>query len=158
MSDIEHLDRELKENLKDYKTSAAPQMKLALHWDKDLIFSARTARGYVIDYDAKVEWGCMPTESLLASTAGCLAIDVVSFLVKMRCEIKSFVMDVTGTRNPYPPQYFTGIEIAIDIRGKGITEAKMNRVIALSKEKYCSVYHTLRKDLNYAVNYKITQE
>jgi putative redox protein len=147
----------LEESLSGYKEKVAPVNKLTLQLDKDLIFAARTQRGYVIDFDAKVEWGCMPTESLLASVAGCLAIDVVSFLRKMRAEITDFRMEVTGERNPTPPQYYKAIDLMMYIRGKGITEKKMERAVALSKDKYCSVYHTLRKDLKHTVRYEITE-
>lgn len=148
----------LEQSLEGYKGNVAPVNKLTLELDKDLIFLARTQRGYEIDFDAKVEWGCMPTEALLAGVAGCLAIDVVSFLRKMRAEITGFRVEVTGERNPTPPQYYKGIDLMIYIKGKGITENKMERAISLSKEKYCSVYHTLRKDLRHEVRYEITNE
>ncbi len=148
----------LEQSLKDYKTKVAADMKLRVDWTKDLIFEARTSRGYVIEYDAKVEWGCMPTESLLASTAGCLAIDVVSFVKKMKAEITEFKMEVTGKRNPTPPQYFTEMDMLITVKGKNIDERKMDRAIALSKEKYCSVYHTLRPDMKHNVRYEIIHE
>jgi putative redox protein len=148
----------LEKSLEGYKEKINPINKLTLELDKDLIFAARTQRGYVIDFDAKVEWGCMPTESLLASVAGCLAIDVVSFLRKMRAEITDFRIDVTGERNPTPPQYYKAIDMLIRIKGKGITPKKMDRVISLSQEKYCSVYHSLRKDMKVTVRYEITSE
>jgi putative redox protein len=148
----------LEQSLEGYKGNVNPLNKLTVELDKDLIFLARTQRGYEIDFDAKVEWGCMPTEALLAGVAGCLAIDVVSFLRKMRAEITGFRVDVTGERNPTPPQYYKAIDLMIYIKGKGITENKMERAISLSKEKYCSVYHTLRKDLRHEVRYEITNE
>jgi hypothetical protein len=68
----------LAQSLGEYKTKIAPEMKVRLAWEKDLIFAVRTSTGYVFDFDAQVEWGCMPTESMLASIGACLAIDVVS--------------------------------------------------------------------------------
>jgi putative redox protein len=148
----------LEKSLADYKSKVDSDIKLKMELEKDLIFAARTSRGYVLDFDAKVEWGCMPTESLLASVAGCLAIDIVSFVRKMRGEIEDFKLSATGRRNPTPPQYFTGMDLHITIKGKGIDERKMDRAISLSKEKYCSVYHTLRKDLEHNVTYEIISE
>jgi putative redox protein len=153
----EHTEQ-LENKLDNYKTNVAPGVKMRLDWMKDLIFEARTSTGYVFEYDAKVEWGCMPTEGLLASVAGCLAIDVVSFTTKMRAEISEFKMDITGSRNPTPPQYFTEINLHITVKGKKIDERKMDRAISLSKEKYCSVYHTLRPDLKHSVTYEIIHE
>lgn len=151
------IEESLEESLEGYKGKISPEMKLTVTYDKDLIFAARTPRGYVIDYDAKVEWGCMPTESLLASVTACMAIDVVSFLKKMRVEITDFNIEATGRRNPTPPQYFTGIDLLIKITGKSVDPKKMERAVALSRDKYCSVYHSLRKDLEYNVRYEIKE-
>src|SRR3989339_850575 len=134
-------------DLKGYKEKVLTEMKGTVTLDKDLVFVARTQKRYEIDFDAKLEWGCAPTESLLLSAAGCMAIDVVSFLRKMKAEISEFKIDVSGQRNPTPPQYFTAIEMMIHISGKDITPKRIERAIALSQEKYCSVYHSLRKDI-----------
>ena len=147
----------LESSLKGYKENVAPITKGTLTWDKDLIFVGRTQRGYEIDFDAKVEWGCIPTESLLLSLAGCIGIDMVSFLKKMKAELKSFKIDIEGERNPTPPQYYKAIKVTIHLSGEGITDKKVQRAISLSQEKYCSVYHTLRKDLNVVVDYKIEE-
>lgn len=145
-------------DLKGYKEKVLTEMKGTVTLDKDLVFVARTQKGYELDFDAKLEWGCAPTESLLLSAAGCHAIDIVSFLRKMKAEISGFKMDISGQRNPTPPQYFKSIEMVINISGKGITPKKMDKAIALSKEKYCSVQHSLRKDLTVDVRYNIKHE
>ena len=98
-----------------------------------------------------------PQKPLLMSVAGCLAIDVVSFLQKMRAEITSFKIDYSGERNLTPPQYYKTMEMVINHLRENITPKKMDRVIA-SQEKYCSVYHSLRKDIKVDVKYNITNE
>ena len=148
---------ELEENLEGYKGKINPVNKATLTWDKDLIFLGRTPRGFELDFDAEAQWGCIPTESLLLSIAGCLAIDVVSFITKMKAKITKFRIDIAGERNPTPPQYYTSIEMVIHIAGENITPKKLDRAIALSQEKYCSVYHSLRKDLEVNVTYNIEQ-
>lgn len=145
----------LGESLGGYKEKVAPENKGSLVWEKDLIFHGRTQRGEEIDFDGHVQWGCMPTESLMLSLAGCLAIDVAAFLTKMKAEIEKFRLDISGTRNPTPPQYYTSFEMVIHISGKNITPKKMDRVISLSQEKYCSVRHTLRPDLEVKTSYVI---
>lgn len=147
----------LEESLEGYKDKIMPVNKGTLTWDKDLIFLGRTQRGYEIDFDAQAQWGCIPTESLLMSIAGCLAIDVVSFLQKMKAAITKFRIDISGERNPTPPQYYTSIEMTIHLSGEKITPKKMDRAISLSQGKYCSVYHSLRKDLKVNVKYLINE-
>ena len=145
--------KELEESLDAYKAKVSQVNKATLTWDKDLIFVGRTNRGYEIEFDAQQQWGCSPTESLLLSVAGCMGIDMVSFLQKMKCEIKSYKMDIVGERNPTPPQFYTSMELIITVKGAGLTPKKLERAISLSHEKYCSVYHSLRKDMKMKVDY-----
>jgi putative redox protein len=145
--------KELHDSLEEYKTKVSQVNKATLTWDKDLIFIGRTNRGYELEFDAQQQWGCAPTESLLLSVAGCMGIDMVSFLKKMKCDIKSYKMDIMGERNPIPPQYYTSMEMIISVTGSGLTAKKMERAVSLSHDKYCSVYHSLRKDMKVKVDY-----
>lgn len=155
MSNPDEKDTEaLGKSLAGYKEKAPPIQKGVLTWEKDLVFTSRV-RGYQFEYDGRAFEGCFPTDTLLMSLAGCLAIDMVSFLQKMKAEIEKFRIDIAGERNPVPPQYYKSMDIIIHISGKGLTPKKIERAIALSQEKYCSVYHSLRKDLEVTVNYLI---
>jgi putative redox protein len=151
-------EEKLEESLKGYKEKISPIVKATLSWDRDLIFVGRTNEGYEIEFDAHVQWGCKPTDALLLSLAGCMAIDVVMFLQKMKSEILNFKMDIIGERNPTPPQYFKAIELILNITGKNINPKKVERAIALSHEKYCSVYNSLRKDIDVKVKYIIEEK
>jgi putative redox protein len=64
-------------------------------------------------------------------------------------------MTAEGRRRLTPPQYYEAIDLMIHLSGKGITPAKIDRAIELSRNKYCSVYHSLRKDLVVNVKYEI---
>jgi putative redox protein len=142
-------------DLEEYKKEILPVNKARLTLERDLYFMGTTQRGYEVEFDVRYEEGCSPTETLLLSIAGCLSIDVVHILRKMRCNITKFEISADGTRKPDPPQYYTSIDMMIHISGEGLTPKKIDRAIALSKEKYCSVYHSLRKDLEVNVNYEI---
>ncbi len=148
----------LEESVKGYKEEILEINKGFLEWEKDLVFNVRTQMGYEIEYDANLQWGCSPTETLLTSVAGCMAIDVFYFLKKMRADIKSFKIDFTGVRKPDPPQYYTSIDLLIKVTGEGITSKKMDRAISLSHDKYCSVYNALRSDIAVTTSYKINEE
>jgi len=154
--DEKHEER-LEESLEGYKTKILEVNKGFLEWDKDLIFKVRTQMGYEIEYDANLQWGCAPTETLLTSVAGCMAIDVFYFLKKMKADIKDFRINFTGIRKPDPPQYYKTIELAITVTGTGITPKKIERAISLSQNKYCSVYNALRKDIEVKVTYTIKE-
>ena len=151
-------EEELKDNLKGYKEKINPISKATLKWDKELIFVGRTQEGYEIDFDAHVQWGCKPTDSLLLSLAGCMGIDVVMFLQKMKMDFESFSMDIKGERNATPPQFFKKIEMILHITGKNLNRKKIDRAVALSHEKYCSVYNTLRKDIDVSIQYVLEEK
>ena len=133
--------------IEDYKNHVDSGMKATLEWNRDLVFTATTPRGYDLEFDAENQWGCMPLESLLMSLAGCLAIDVVSILRKMRCEISSYRMEIHGDRSETPPQRIRKVRMEIHLEGEGLEEDKVARAVALSEEKYCSVRHSLREDI-----------
>lgn len=154
MSEHESLEK----SLTGYKEKINPIVKGSLEWQKDLIFVGRTNEGYEIEFDAKVQWGCKPTDALLLSLAGCMGIDTVMFLQKMKVDLASFMIRLSAERNPDPPQYFKKVDINVYVAGKNIDENKVKRAVSLSHEKYCSVYHSLRKDMIVNVNYTIEEK
>ena len=136
------------ESLAGYKQKINPITKATLRWDRDLIFIGSTEPGYEIEFDANAQWGCKPTDALLLSLASCMGIDVVMFLQKMKIDLENFKVDITGERNPTPPQYFKTVDIVLHLTGKNLNPKKVARAVSLSHEKYCSVYNSLRKDMD----------
>ena len=147
--------REEAPDLGGYKQKILPVNKGRITLQRDLYFLGTTQRGYEVEYDVSYQEGCSPTETFLLSVGGCLSIDVVHILRKMKCEIDAYEMSVEGERNADPPQYYKSFKLMIRIAGKGITPRKIERAIFLSREKYCSVYHSIRKDIEMRVEYKI---
>ncbi len=146
---------DLAKELISYKKTILPINKGRLKLERDLYFLGTTQRGYEVEYDVTYQEGCSPTETLLMSVAGCLSIDVVSILRKMRCNITKYETEFQGERRSEPPQYYKSMDILIHISGEGITPKKLDRAISLSQSKYCSVYYSLRKDINVKISYEI---
>lgn len=144
---------DVKEELRGYKAKITPSTKATLTWSRDLVFVGTTPQGYELDFDANAQWGCKPTEALLMSLGGCMAIDIVSILKKMRMDISRLRIDIVGERNPDPPQYFKAVEMILHLAGQNLNSRRIERAIALSREKYCSVFNSLRPDLNLKVLY-----
>jgi putative redox protein len=156
MADLRELMPE--ESLKGYKEKINPSVKVSLTWDKDLIFMGRTQEGYEMEFDAYVQWGCKPTDSLLLSLAGCMGIDIMMFLQKMKMNLSKFKIEMVGERNPTPPQYFKSVDMVIHMTGNNLNPKKIDHAISLSREKYCSVYNSLRKDLELGVRYVLEEQ
>ncbi len=151
----EEKNQNIESALKQYKKEILPVNKARVTLERDLYFIGATQRGYEVEFDVRYEEGCSPTETLLLSIAGCLSIDVVHILRKMRCKVSKYEISAEGTRKPTPPQYYESVDMTIHISGEGITPKKIDRAIALSRDKYCSVYHSLREDIEVNVKYEI---
>lgn len=83
------------------------------------------------------------------SVAACMAVDIKMILEKGRVPLESLELAVEGERAPEPPRRFLRIVMDVHIRGPGpADEAKVERAAALSRDKYCSVLHTLDPDLD----------
>jgi len=130
-------------------------MELELRWSGEgLRFHSDVAGGVVIDGDAVA--GPSPMQSLLLGLAGCMAVDVVLILQKMRAAPEGLRVRVEGVRAPEPPRRFTAIRLVYETEGSvPVPQDRLEQAIALSRDKYCSVLHTLRPDT--AIDIEIRQ-
>ncbi|HYK71957.1 MAG TPA: OsmC family protein [Pseudoneobacillus sp.] len=133
-------------------------MQTTINWNGKMAFSSVTPSGHEIKMDAAQEiggenTGSRPTELLLNAVAGCTGIDIISILQKMRLQPTSFQMDVEGDRAADHPKRFTNIKIHYALEGE-LPEDKVIRAIQLSKDKYCSVSHSLNAtiEVSYSIN------
>ena len=123
--------------------------EVSIRWSAaGLKFEATHASGNHVKLDGDSTDAYSPVQALLLSLAGCTAADVVDILVKMRVPFAGLLVDVEGDRNAEPPRYFKAVRITYRVSGLAAAdEAKINRAVELSHEKYCSVLHSLRKDM-----------
>lgn len=112
----------------------------------------RGRAGVEIDMDGDTRTGISPVESLLVSLAACMAADVVDIGTKMRLSIESLEVQASGMRNPEPPRRFLSARLVFHVSGvPAQDEASLQRAIDLSRDKYCSVMHTLRPDMQLTI-------
>jgi putative redox protein len=92
-----------------------------------------------------------PVQTLLLALAACTGSDIIDITGKMRVALASLVVTVDGDRNTDYPRRFNRMRVVY--RAGGVADAdrdKVQRALDLSQEKYCSVLHTLRTDLDYS--------
>jgi len=121
------------------------QQEVELEWQEGFRFEFRSA-GMAGLIDGRRAEAPAPTDMLLGALGACAGIDMVDILEKGRQEVRGLRVTVSGTRRPDPPRYFERLHVRFVLQGD-VSEAKAQRAAALSFEKYCSVYHTLRKDV-----------
>ena len=86
--------------------------------------------------------GMRPMELLLASLAGCAAMDVVHILRQQKQPLEGLTIEVAGTRTDAVPAVYTAIHLRFVVAGE-VHEGKLQRAVRLSVEKYCSVRASL---------------
>ncbi len=120
--------------------------EIQAEWLADSRFRIESSLGVEAVFDGDREAGLSPMENLLGSLATCMGIDVAMILEKMRADLRGLKISIRGERNPQPPKFYRKIDFEFTVTGN-IPQEKVERAISLSFDKYCSVFHTLRKDL-----------
>ena len=122
-----------------------PPAVVNLEWDRGLAFIAHDGvHEWVLD--GRNEAGPTPVIALASALAGCMAADVVFILAKGRFDVRSLGATVTGWRADGQPRRFVKIDLRYTVDTNAPTE-QVERAIALSREKYCSVWHSMRQDI-----------
>jgi putative redox protein len=104
--------------------------------------------------DGRREAGPSPVQALAAALAGCMAIDVVDVIEKGRFPVKAFTGDLRVFRADETPRRITGLELHFAVNGD-IPEDRMTRAIELSREKYCSVWHSLNPTIDFKTSFSV---
>ncbi|KAJ1556426.1 hypothetical protein HK405_008263 [Cladochytrium tenue] len=94
------------------------------------------------------EPGAGPMKVLLMGLGGCASIEVVSILRKQRQPFESVRVRIDGQRpaagdTAHPARPYSAIHATFLVAGEGLDQAKVDRAVGLSIEKYCSVHATL---------------
>lgn len=124
-------------------------LTVALTWTGEAMqFRGGRVGGPEILIDSDGVAGPSPTVSLALALAGCMAIDVLDITNKSRVAITGLRVVVEADRRTDPPRRFTALRQKFMTAGVAAAdEAKVMRAIELSREKYCSVLHSLREDI-----------
>lgn len=118
-------------------------MKARARWVEGMAFMGEAGSGHAVMMDGAPEYGgrnigIRPMEMLLIGLAGCTGFDVVSILKKGRENVTGCDVEVEAERATEDPKVFTKIHLSYRVTGRGLSQAKAERAVTLSKEKYCS--------------------
>ncbi len=118
-------------------------MKARVKWVEDRTFLGESGSGHrvVLGTASGAEGrtpGPSPMELVLIGTGGCSAFDVVHILEKGREPVEDCVVELEAERAGEDPKVFTRIHMHFTVKGRGLSEGKVERAVGLSVEKYCS--------------------
>jgi len=123
-------------------------------------FEATNPSGQVVELDAKPEIGgegkgFRPMEMLLIGLGGCSGIDMVNVLTKQKEPLKDIKIKINATRRDEEmPPIFDVINIHFDLEGD-LNSQKVERALALTFDKYCSVSNILGRSATLKFTYTI---
>lgn len=108
--------------------------------------------GPAVILDGNAAKGPSPMDNLLYALAGCMAVDVQHILETSRVPFSGLQVEVVGDRAPEHPRFYNKIRMTCRVAGPGVEDdSKLERAVTLSREKYCSVLHSLRPDIEYEI-------
>jgi putative redox protein len=130
-----------------------PPVESDLTWVGGLRFRNRSGDSQaVLDGDGLA--AASPVQTLAFALCACMASDVVHILQRQRQELRSLGAHFTGWRQEEDPRRFIRMELRFRLEGE-LDADKVERAIALSREKYCSVLHSLRPDIPFSVAFEL---
>ncbi len=133
-----------------------PPIVVDLTWQGGMRFAARSGTAeFVLDGPGNAV--PTPVQALAGSLAACMGIDLVQILTKGRHPLKALQAHFVGSRRGEEPKRFTEVTLHFAVSGD-IPPDAVERAIALSREKYCSVWHSLRQDIALHTTYEIRKD
>lgn len=134
-------------------------MKARIKWVEDRTFVGRSGSGHqVILGTAGAEGatpGPSPMEMVLIGLGGCSAFDVVHILAKSREPVEDCIAELEAERASEDPKVFTRVHMHYIVKGRGLSEAKVERAIRLSAEKYCSASAMIAKTAEISHDFEV---
>ena len=127
-------------------------------WKEKMAFDSQLGN-HTIRMDTTPEMGDdtgpSPKQLVLAGLAGCTGMDVASLLKKMRVEYDSFEIYTEADLTEEHPIVFSEIRLVYRFKGENINQEKVEKAVALSKERYCGVSAMLQKNspIFYSIEY-----
>jgi putative redox protein len=130
-----------------------PPTVVDLVWEHDLVLSGKSGAA-TMTLDSAGQAGPSPMQTLGFAVLGCMAMDVVHVLRKGRHDLRGLKAGLVAERAPEEPRRFTGVTIHFTITGQ-VPPEPIQRAIDLSRDKYCSVWNSLRQDIPLNVTFVV---
>jgi putative redox protein len=124
-----------------------------LSWLGDLKFSAAAEHTSITLDTAGVE-GPSPVQTLAIALAGCMAMDVVHVITRGRHPLRGLRAHLVGDRAEGDPHRLVRVALQFTVEGDVPRDA-VDRAVQLSRDKYCSVWHSMRQDIDFNITVEI---
>jgi putative redox protein len=131
-----------------------PPTVVDLTWIGDLKFSGASGSASIILDSAGIA-GPSPVQALAFAFASCMATDVAHILGRGRHVFHALRAHLVADRAAEDPHRIVRMTLRFTVEGDVPRDA-VERAIALSHEKYCSVWHSMRQDIELDLSAEIS--
>jgi putative redox protein len=119
---------------------------IGVRWEGGMRYRGGPEGGPTLLLDGERDAAPSPVDSLLVAIASCAAIDVVEILQKRRTPPTKMEVFADFARAADPPRRITRVRLRFRV-ATASDRVHVERAVALSFEKYCSVVHSLAADI-----------
>ena len=114
-------------------------------WAQDLQFRATSgSNSLLIDGDSLA--GPSPVQLMVFALASCMSIDLVDILRRGRHSVTACRSSIHAERASEAPRRVLSVTLHFVVEGH-VPARAIERAISLSRNKYCSVWHSMRQDI-----------
>jgi putative redox protein len=133
--------------------SGKPSVAAELTWQGDLRFQARSGEAeLLLDSDGRA--GASPVQALVIALAGCMGMDVALILTRSRLPLQALHARISGERAAEDPRRLLSVRMQFVVEGD-VPAERVERAVQLSREKYCSVWHSMRPDIELTTSVEV---
>ncbi|HYN03195.1 MAG TPA: OsmC family protein [Vicinamibacteria bacterium] len=141
--------------MSDSKAQAPPPepVVLDLEWLGEHRLRGRSG-GVEMVMDSPPVAGPSPVQALAFGLAGCMAIDVLVVMKRGRFDLKGLKARLVAERAATDPKRIVKVSLHYTVVGE-VPADRVERAIELSRDKYCSVWHSMRPDIELTTSFEV---
>lgn len=130
-----------------------PDIELHLEWLGEMRVRAR-AGAAELTMDSPPTAGPSPVQALAMALAGCMAMDVLVVMKRGRFELSGLRARLVAERAPDEPRRIVKADLRFTLEGD-VPADRVARALQLSRDKYCSVWHSMRPDIELTTSFEV---
>jgi uncharacterized OsmC-like protein len=131
----------------------AENVSLSLDWKGDMKFS-NGPDSPAIELHSSTPGVSSPPQALAYAVMACMAMDVVHVIQKGRHPLTALSIGFEGERADDHPRRFVSMSLTFQLTGD-VPDHVVERAIELSRTKYCSVWNTIRPDVELRTSFVV---
>jgi putative redox protein len=130
-----------------------PHVSLSLDWIEGMKFH-NSEGSPAIELHSSTPGVSSPPQALAYALMACMAMDLVHVIQKSRAPLTALTVKFDGERAEEHPRRYVSMHLVFHVTGQ-VEDKVVARGIDLSRDKYCSVWNTIRPDVELRTSFVV---